>query len=485
MLIRPALVVLLTTAAGVLAQSPAKTPGDVTRHADYRQAQKAVNDGLAEAAVPRLEKLLTDPAWKGEPGHAARLLLAEALVRSRNGERAVALLTADGATDPVTLFWKGAAQASAGQLTAADQTLAALTMPFPLSSEAVLTRASVLTALGQSALVLEILKPLTSSTDTELATRSRLACAGLLMEGGRISEAESLLNGMKDSAGKYAPAFQYLQARASLLQNRAEAAAPVFAALAEGGRGITRDMRHAAALGYALATQRMGRSAEALATLEKLIGQSPAPPLPVLQNAFAAFEELNNPPTPEADSFLQNWARSTEPGLKTLANLALASILENGQRPAEALAAVRTIAADAPSGPLKAAALLREARLSMAAEDLPGARAALEKLRPIAVTPALRAWTSWMEGTMQFTEQRWKEAAREFTKAALESQQAASQAAAAYNAALAELRSGLHDPRTALGVLASVPADETEDSRFDWRGFTFLALTKEAGYARI
>ena len=27
-----------------------------------------------------------------------------------------------------------------------------------------------------------------------------------------------------------------------------------------------------------------------------------------------------------------------------------------------------------------------------------------------------------------------------------------------------------------LGVLASVPADETEDSRFDWRGFTFLAL---------
>jgi hypothetical protein len=133
--------------------------------------------------------------------------------------------------------------------------------------------------------------------------------------------------------------------------------------------------------------------------------------------------------------------------------MAAAAAHEAAGRPADALAACMAMADESPQSELLPWVLLRAARLSLVSENREAAAAITARLEPLASSPAVKAWAAWLNGTAGFDEQKFAEASAQFMRAASESTTAEAQAAAAYNAALAELQSGIIDPREPLALL--------------------------------
>jgi len=428
---------------------------------EYRQAVQALKDRLPEVAVTRLKKLLASGNLKGAAAGPVKLLLAEALVRTGSADEALAAAAAPETRDlPEAAFWRGAALALLQRYAEAEQEFAALPADSKYVTEAAFSRASVLRALGQTDNALALLRPLAAAKETETAQRAALWSAEIMLAAARpASEISALLP--EQVPGRYAPQFRYLQARIALAGGHAKTAAEAFAALSGGGRGIPPSLAHAAALGRARALQQLGQKAEALAVIENLIGQTPTPPQAVLLAAFDAFERLNVPPGAEADNFLKIWAKSENEDLSTLAGLAAAGALESAERIPDALAACQALAGEAAQSPLLPWVLLREAKLALAAGNRAAVAAVTERMVPLAATPAVKAWTSWLKGSAAFEAQQFAAAAKEFMQAAGAAPAPESKAAAAFNAALAELQSGVADPLAPLALLdhiGSTPA---------------------------
>ena len=427
----------------------------MTQRPEYRQAVQALKDKLPEVAVARLKKLLASGAVKGAAAGPAKLLLAEALVRTGKADEALAAASAPETRElPEAAFWRGAALAQLQRYAEAEQELAALPAELRFATEAAFSRASALHALGQTDAALALLRPLAGSKDADTALRAALWSAEIMLAAARPA-AEILPLLPAQVAGRYAPQFRYLSARLGLAGD-AKSAAAQFAGLSEGGRGIPPALTHAAALGRARALQQLGQKAEALGVLEKLIGQTPPPPSPVLLAAFDAFERLNIPPAAEADNFLAIWAKSENDDLRTLARLAAAGALEAANRAPDALAACQALATDAAQSPLLPWVLLREARLSLAAGNRAAVAAVTARMAPLTAPPAVKAWAAWLKGSAAFDAQQFAAAAKEFMQAGKDAPAAASKAAAAFNAALAELQSGVPDPESPLAFLDTI-----------------------------
>lgn len=453
----PTLPVLFLTTAALAAQS-GKTPpqNSVLQRTEYRQAARALKDRLPEVAVARLKRLLASGVVKGDEAGPVKLLLAEALVRTGNADEALAAAAAPESRDlPEAEFWRGAALAQLQRYAEAEQEFAALPPDSKYSTEAAFSRASVLRALGQTDNALALLRPMASSKDADTAARAALWSAEIMLAAARpVSEIEALLP--QQVTGRYAPQLRYLRARLALAGGSARAAAEEFAALSEGGRGVSPPLTHAAALGRARALQQLGQKAEALAVIEKLIGLTPTPPQAVLLAAFDAFERLNNPPGAEADNFLKIWSESKDADLSVLARLAAVGALEVSDRIPDALAACQSLATDAAQSPLLPWVLLREARLSLAAGNRAAVASITERMTPLTATPALKAWAAWLRGCAEFDAAGFAAAAKEFTRAVAAAPGPEAKAAAAFNAALSELQSGVADPEAPLELLDSI-----------------------------
>jgi hypothetical protein len=420
---------------------------------DVLEAIRPLRDNLPEVAVTRLKKLLAGSSIKGAALGPVRLLLAEALVRAGKAEEGLTAVSLPETRDlPEAAYWRGVAFAQLQRYAEAEKALAAVPPESRYAVETVFTRASVLAALGQTTAALELLHPLTQVKNADTALRAKL-WAGELMLAARRPAAEIAPLLPTQVQGRHAAAFRYLTARLAFAGGDVKAAADQFTSLASGGRGISPALQQAAALGLARSLQALGKPAEALGTIEKLIGQTPAPAPPVLLAAFNAFEQMNVPPGAEAENFLKIWAKSENPAIRILAQLATAAAQEAAGRPADALAACQGIAKGAAESELLPWVLLREAKLSLQLGNRPAVAALAARLKPLASSPAIKAWAAWLEGTAGFDEQKFATAAKQFSEAAKESTTPEAQAAAAYNAALAELQAGHVDPQAPLALL--------------------------------
>ena len=434
-------------------------PAAVNRPPEVRAAAQALRDRLPDVAASRLEKALAGPSLKG-PQPAARLLLAEALVRAgRHADALTAARHPDIADQPEARFWLAAAHAGLGQWNEALAGFTALPADAPdfrWRVETAFCRASVLAALNDHAAAAAALEPLTKSTDAETAARARCWSAEFALAAGRIDEAAALVAPLTEVSPALTGPLRYLRARLDLAAGRNEAALAAFDSLAEGGRGISAALRHSALVGLARAHAARGQADEALATLEKLIDASPAPERGLLLTAFDEFSRLNRPPRAEAESFLSGWAASERDDLRTLARLAQATALEAAGKPADALAMCRELSTSNPGSPLLPWVILHEARMAMAAGDRDAARRTLTTLEPLAATPVLRAWCAALKGTLAYDDAGFAAAAASFTAAAKDSTDPAARIAAAWNAAVAELRAGSLDPAEPLRLLDAV-----------------------------
>jgi hypothetical protein len=479
---------LLLSPAALPAQTPKPAPAPITQRPEYRQAVEALQDRLPEVAITRLEKLLATGAAKGPALPAVKLLLAEACVRAGRGPEALTALMEAGSSSEAN-YWRGAALALTGRYAEAEKTLAELPENAPYLTEAAFTRASMLTALGQPSAALALLKPLMESKDAVTSARAKLWSAELLISAQRpAAEIAPLLPAPAAAAqSRFAASWRYLRARLALLSGNAREAAAQFTALAEGGKGVTPALQQAAALGRARALEAGGQKAEALTAVEKLIGLSPPPPPGVLLSAFELFERLNSPPVEEAGSFIATWQKSEDATLRLLAKLAATGALEAaGKPPVEVLAACKALASEEAANPLLPWVLLRQARLTLAAGDKAAALAVtaeLEKATASASSPAVRAWTAALKATAAFDDAQFKEAARQFLRAAQDTTTADARIAAAYNAALAELYSGLADAPAPLAMLDGIntPAGRTAGAEFHLERALYLAASGQPG----
>jgi len=455
----------------------------VTQRPEYRMAVQALRDKLPEVAAARLKKLLASGTVKSPAAGPVKLLLAEALVRSGKAEEGLAAASSAEVRDSTDAgYWRGAALAKLRRFTEAEKELASLAADSRYAIEAAMTRASALAALGQTTPALELLRSLTTSKDAEISLRAKVWSAELMLAARRpAADIAAMLPSQVQ--GRYAPQVRYLRARLALSAGNATEAAAQFAALADGGRGISPSLVHAAALGRALALHASGKQPEALGALEKLIGLSPPPSQPVLLAAFDAFERLNSPPGAEAENFLNIWAKSEHEDIRVLARMAAAAAREAAGRPADALAACQAIANDAPQSGLLPWVLLREARLSLLSGNREAVAVVAARLEPLAASPAVRAWTAWLKGTAGFDEKQFEAAAGQFTRAANESTTPEAQAAAAYNAALAELQSGVSDPHGPLALLDGIDsqASRIAGAEFHLERALHMAAADEPG----
>ena len=420
-------------------------------------AVQALRDRLPEVAASRLKKLLASGTVKGPATGPVKLLLAEALVRTGKapGEALIAATAPESRDLPDAGFWRGAALAQLQRYADAEKELAALPAGSKAGADAILTRVSVLHALGQTGAALALLKPLTASSDPDILARAALWSAEIMLAAARpAADITALLPATVP--GKYATQFRYIRARLAFAAQDPKTAAAEFEALSEGGKGIPPALMHAAALGRARALQQLGQKAEALGVVEKLIGLTPVPPQPVLLRAFEAFERLNVPPAVEAGNYLKIWAKSESDDLRTLSRLADIAAQEAAGRIPEALAACQVLSADSAQSPLLPWVLLREARLSLAAGNRPAVAAVTGRITPLTASPAVKSWAAWLKGTAAFDDQQFAAAAREFMLAATTAPAPEAKAAAAFDAALAELQNGVPDPQSPLELLDSI-----------------------------
>lgn len=449
---------LLVLSAIPLAAQSAKNAADnaVTQRPEYRQAVQALKDKLPEVAAARLKKLLASGTVKGPAAGPVQLLLAESLVRTGKPDEALAAASAPESRElPDASFWRGAALAQLQRYAEAEKELASVPADHRFATDAAFSRASVLIALGQSDQALALLRPLAGSKEADTAQRAALWSAEVMLSSARPpSEITALLPAQ--FAPRYGPQFRYLRARLALAGGDAQGAAEQFAGLSEGGKGIPPALAHAAALGRSRALHQLGQKAEALGVLEKLIGLTPPPPQNILLAAFDAFEKLNSPPSTEAGNFLTIWSRSENDDLRTLSRLAATSALESAGRAADALAACQALTAGSAQSTLLPWVLLREARLSLAAENRPAVAAAVTKITPLAASPAVKAWAAWLKGSAAFDDQQFAAASKEFMAAGKAAPITESKAAAAFNAALAELQSGVLEPEQPLAFLDGI-----------------------------
>ena len=456
---------------------------------DTRPAAQAIRDKLPDVAAARLQKLLASPAAARTPQPAARLLLCEALVRS--GKYADAIREAahrDLASLPEATFWKASALAGLGRWNDALAAFSALPDPstgkdFPFATEAAFSRASIMAAAGDHARALTTLAPFLSSDQPATASRARLWSAEFQFLANQPSEAAALLEPLTDPPAALLPHVRYLKGRIALAVGKPEDALALMEPLTSPAGGATQKFQHAAALGMARALAATSQQDAALAALEKLIGLSPAPDRSLLAAAFDEFSRLNQPPREEADSFLRSWAASDQPDLRSLARLAQAEALETAGKPAEALAICRELTSSNQGSELLPFLILKEAKAALAAGDRAAATRTLTTLEPLAATPVLRAWCAWLKGVTAYEENDFKKAAAAFSTAARNAPEADAQAAAAWNAAIAELRTGALNPASPLDLLSSLntPAARTAATEFTLERALYLAATDQPG----
>lgn len=243
-----------------------------------RLGENALASGLWEVATGHFEDAMA--AGDASEREQVTMLLAEALVRGGNGDKAIALL--DGISpgeNPEALFWRAQANAAMGKFSDAVEMFAQYAGQTQARhlAEAVFSMASLQLSLGLADDALQSLSRLQG--ESRDAVRARLREVEILLDAGRYEEARHQMLPLDKLTGKNVAHGSYLEARILLGENQPEAAAQVFKGLLDLGAGANPVAFHSAAIGYADALHAAGKDNEASAFLVSFVSQHPDSPV--------------------------------------------------------------------------------------------------------------------------------------------------------------------------------------------------------------
>lgn len=210
-------------------------------------AKRAIRGGLWDVATLRLEAAAAAPDLPADRMPELRMLLAEALIRDRRPDAALAVLEDSNVrAHPEAAFWLGQALAGKGRFAEAADTLAAFAAKpeSPYRKEAAYTAANLRMSLSLPDAALDALSLIDS-------VESKLRRVGLLIDLDRSEEARALFPeayGIPEKLSRYA---NLLEGRLLLTEGKAAEAKPLFSALVSEPEGQSLEHHNVAVLSKA------------------------------------------------------------------------------------------------------------------------------------------------------------------------------------------------------------------------------------------
>ena len=414
----------------------------LNKFSDYAAAMKALAQNKNEVAADHLGKIQADQLTKPAK---LRLLtrMAEAEVRAGNHVTALTFFEEPGlATDPQAKYWQGVALLGSGRPGDARTILeqVANDPTNPQQAEASLTLTSILLRFGEPAAAIKTLEPLLESENKATATRARLRAAEILLSMQEWEQADAMLTDSGTAGSAEALQIEYLRARSSIGKKDWPTALAQFRKLNDPDlqSKLPGAMPDGVVLGLTDALQHNDGRDEAVDLLRSFI--TTRPDSPNLAVAFEQLRELGVFDTDKIDESLETWAESSSRNLAATATyfLAVAQIKAIGED--AAAATLETIRADFKDHPIAEKALLHLSEIYVANANKSQALAALEDLKRISTTPAVRSRIEFIEAYANFAAGDFKDAADKFAESAKASPEGVE--VATYNAAISAIKEG-------------------------------------------
>ncbi len=250
-------------------------------------ALRAMENGLWDVAIIRLEKADRLPDLSEKDRTEILILLAECLVRDGKPAQAFTLLEQSLVKNhPDAAFWTG--QALAGQGRFSDTVAALLPLAADpghhLRREAAFTTASLQLSLSQPAEALATLRLLEDSSHPFTAVSAKLHRIEILSDLGNFPDARKLFPTLGRIPVSLKPHADLLDARLLLAEDKPGEAEEIFTALLAKPSGQTLGRYHVAALGKADAIAALGDPDAATEFLLAFLQANPDSP--VLESAF-------------------------------------------------------------------------------------------------------------------------------------------------------------------------------------------------------
>lgn len=232
----------------------------------WRQGVDALDTELWEVADKRFEEALQTPGLAAADRLQIEWKRLQAWIRGNRAADALAKLNEPTFTDlPETYFWKAQALAALGRFTdAANEFAPALeNAKVPHRNEALLSRANLQLAIGDSDGAYVTLEALASTRDPAMVRLAKLRQTSLLLDQGKTAEARKLLPPPNNLPPADRAEQAFLEAKLLLAEGKTDEAISTFAALRDQAAGQSQARYRAAALGMADALAAAGNTEEA------------------------------------------------------------------------------------------------------------------------------------------------------------------------------------------------------------------------------
>jgi tetratricopeptide (TPR) repeat protein len=253
----------------------------------WRQGVDALDTELWEVADKRFEEALQTPGLAAADRMQIEWKRMQAWIRGNRSVEALAKLNdAEFSNLPETYFWKAQALAALGRFReAANEFAPALeNTKAPHRHEALLSRANLQLALGDSDGAFATLEALASTRDPAMVRLAKLRQTSLLLDQGKTAEARKMLPPPSNLPPADLAEQAFLEAKLLLAEGKTDESISTFAALRDQAAGQSQARYRAAALGMADALAAAGNTEEASEQLLSEIQKQKDSPL--LQAVF-------------------------------------------------------------------------------------------------------------------------------------------------------------------------------------------------------
>ncbi len=321
-------------------------------------------EGIPQGAISELKRVAKTASGGEEIGVLVEL--ARCLLEAdREPEAAAWLDKTIYRNEPEVIFWRAQARAQKGDYenALADYTLAS-GIDFPLREDAAFGRGRMLEALGRPQEALTDVYAKVSRSSRRHVAAMLASAAILIRKGGKESlhEAGRLVEGSGGGTRREEDQRRYLRGRLALESGDAASALNIYKDFAP------RDRRLAAgvAIGETDALSRLHNNEKAESVLEGFVRENPSNPL--LGETLAKLDEVRARQKEPSNSALKQWEHDDgNPALSAAATYYLARSAERQEQTERALRNYREFIKSYPQHPLRTAAIIRLARLLLAA----------------------------------------------------------------------------------------------------------------------
>jgi outer membrane protein assembly factor BamD (BamD/ComL family) len=400
-------------------------------------AERALDDGVPEVAVVRLQGLLKGNLKDGE-WQAAASELAEALVRAKQPDNALRVLDDPRLRDvPLAKFWRAQALASLGRPAEALALYQDAAIPGrPFSAEANFGEAEMLRELNRKDEALEKFSLL--FRDPNLGVKAQLRAAELYLDKSDAADAARLLNKLQTKKASDRKERHFLRGRLEMISHSPAKAIVSFESILKKPKGATHSLILAALFGVADCYVQLSAPEKGDDVLEEFIELHPQDV--ELERIFAKLDELYRAERKPSRAELERWTRDTAQPRRVLAQWYLARLELRAGRTERAFQLFNGLRQTEHKSAALAPALLEFAELQLRDHHFDQALAILDEVRPLRPENPLLDRINFLAAQVQYRTNHFAPAAASFEQLGHSSSVVAE--AAKFNAALAWLQLG-------------------------------------------